>query len=114
MSAIRDSKPPTRSEQPAAFPRSSKIVTLLQLSTNTPKLKIQTVSHDIHICALQVAAVGGQALVDEKCREKVVGKLSGQPIANIPKIDKPFGAWEKQVPSARGFKRVGRHSEHPI
>jgi hypothetical protein len=23
-------------------------------------------------------------------------------------------AWEKQVPSARGFKRVGRHSEHPI
>jgi hypothetical protein len=23
-------------------------------------------------------------------------------------------AWEKQVLSARGFKRVGRHSEHAI
>jgi hypothetical protein len=39
MSSIRDSKPPTRWEQSAAFPRSSKMVTLLQLSTNTAKLQ---------------------------------------------------------------------------
>jgi hypothetical protein len=41
MSAIRDSKPPTRWEQSAAIPRCAKMVTLLQLSTNIPKLKIQ-------------------------------------------------------------------------
>jgi hypothetical protein len=29
-------------------------------------------------------------------------------------VDETTVTWEKQVVSARGFKRVGRHSEHAI
>ena len=31
-----------------------------------------------------------------------------------PSQSRPDFTWEKQVPSARGFKRIGRHSEYPI
>jgi hypothetical protein len=39
------------------------------------------------------------------------GPVSG---ARAPAIQIRSVAWEKQVLSARGFKRVGRHSEYAI